>query len=103
MTYRTWRGDDLVCEESAEFDCHVISDETLTEELSAVGLERHPATPREFRHGDAPTCRKDAVRIGMGSAPLRRSRSAEGSRTNNHLERCGRESPTWRSQWVRGG
>jgi SAM-dependent methyltransferase len=45
MTYRTWRGDELVREESAEFDCHVISNETLTEELSAVGLERHPAAP----------------------------------------------------------
>ncbi|GKQ40753.1 methyltransferase [Streptomyces sp. A012304] len=45
MTYRTWRGDQLIREETAEFDCHVISDETLAAELSAVGLERHPAAP----------------------------------------------------------
>ncbi|WP_051338622.1 class I SAM-dependent methyltransferase [Streptomyces flavidovirens] len=45
MTYRTWRDDDLLREETAEFDCHVISDETLAAELSAVGLERDPTTP----------------------------------------------------------
>ncbi|WP_170223762.1 class I SAM-dependent methyltransferase [Nonomuraea turkmeniaca] len=45
MTYRTWRGDELIREETAEFDCHVISDETLATELLAVGLERHPAAP----------------------------------------------------------
>lgn len=45
MTYRTWRGEDLLREETAEFDCHVVSDETLAAELSAVGLERHPNAP----------------------------------------------------------
>ncbi|MDL5206168.1 class I SAM-dependent methyltransferase [Streptomyces sp. ALI-76-A] len=45
MTYRTWRDDELIREETAEFDCHVVSDETLAAELSAVGLERHPAAP----------------------------------------------------------
>ncbi|MFI6012174.1 class I SAM-dependent methyltransferase [Streptomyces sp. NPDC051243] len=45
MTYRTWRGDDLIREEAAEFDCHVVSDEVLAAELTAVGLERHPAAP----------------------------------------------------------
>ncbi|GAB2977882.1 hypothetical protein GCM10023080_048620 [Streptomyces pseudoechinosporeus] len=45
MTYRTWRGDELIREETAGFDCHVVSDETLAAELSAVGLERHPAAP----------------------------------------------------------
>jgi SAM-dependent methyltransferase len=45
MTYRTWLGDDLIGEETAEFDCHVISDHLLAEELSAVGLEPHPAAP----------------------------------------------------------
>jgi hypothetical protein len=45
MTYRTWHGDDLIREEAAELDCHVISDEMLAAELSAVGLEPHPAAP----------------------------------------------------------
>lgn len=45
MTYRTWRGDELIREEVAEFDCHVISDETLAAELSAAGLEPHPDAP----------------------------------------------------------
>ncbi|CAM5290024.1 class I SAM-dependent methyltransferase [Streptomyces coeruleorubidus] len=45
MTYRTWRGDALIQEETTEFDCHVISDETLAAELSAVGLEPLPAAP----------------------------------------------------------
>ncbi|MET9968192.1 hypothetical protein ABZZ80_20270, partial [Streptomyces sp. NPDC006356] len=45
MTYRTWRGDELIREETAGFDCHVISDETLAAELSAVGLEPLPAVP----------------------------------------------------------
>jgi SAM-dependent methyltransferase len=45
MTYRTWHGDELVREETAEFDCHVISDEMLAGELSAAGLERHPSAP----------------------------------------------------------
>ncbi|MFI7615811.1 class I SAM-dependent methyltransferase [Nonomuraea terrae] len=44
-TYRTLRGDEVVREESAEFDCHVVSDDTLAAELSAAGLERHPAAP----------------------------------------------------------
>ncbi|MEW2354052.1 class I SAM-dependent methyltransferase [Spirillospora sp. NPDC029432] len=38
-TYRTLAGDRLVREETAEFDCHVISDETLAAELAAAGLE----------------------------------------------------------------
>ncbi|XVQ06306.1 class I SAM-dependent methyltransferase [Spirillospora sp. CA-255316] len=38
-TYRTLEGDRLVREETAEFDCHVISDETLAAELTAAGLE----------------------------------------------------------------
>lgn len=45
MTYRTLRGDEVVGEETAEFDCHVVSDETLAAELTAVGLERHPDAP----------------------------------------------------------
>lgn len=38
-TYRTLDGDGLVREETAEFDCHVISDEALAAELAAAGLE----------------------------------------------------------------
>lgn len=49
MTYRTWRGDELIREETARFDCHVVSDETLAAELSAVGLERHPAGPGDIQ------------------------------------------------------
>ncbi|MER8222656.1 hypothetical protein ABTZ58_19125 [Streptomyces sp. NPDC094143] len=43
--WQPWRGDDLIREETAGFDCHVISDETPAAELSAMGLERHPAAP----------------------------------------------------------
>ncbi|MEV5831074.1 methyltransferase domain-containing protein [Spirillospora sp. NPDC052242] len=42
-TYRTWDGDALVAEETAEFDCHVISDERLASELTAAGFAPHPA------------------------------------------------------------
>ncbi|QFG22429.1 trans-aconitate 2-methyltransferase [Actinomadura sp. WMMB 499] len=42
-TYRTLEGDALVREETAEFDCHVISDATLAAELAAAGLR--PAGP----------------------------------------------------------
>ncbi|MFJ8694150.1 hypothetical protein [Streptomyces roseolilacinus] len=45
MTYRIWRGDALLREETAEFDCHVVSDGTLAAELSAAGLQPHPAVP----------------------------------------------------------
>ncbi|MFB4313926.1 hypothetical protein [Actinomadura sp. 21ATH] len=44
-TYRTLAGDRLVREETAEFDCHVIPDETLAAELTAAGLEPAPAAP----------------------------------------------------------
>ncbi|TDC56000.1 class I SAM-dependent methyltransferase [Actinomadura sp. KC345] len=44
-TYRTLAGDGLVREETAEFDCHVISDETLYAELAAAGLEPAPTAP----------------------------------------------------------
>ncbi|RFS87490.1 class I SAM-dependent methyltransferase [Actinomadura spongiicola] len=47
--YRTWEGDRLVSEEVAEFDCHVISDERLAEELSAAGLTPMPDAPRGVR------------------------------------------------------
>ncbi|SEG86403.1 Methyltransferase domain-containing protein [Thermomonospora echinospora] len=45
MTYRTLRGDVVMREETAEFDCHVVSDETLAAELTAAGLEPHPDAP----------------------------------------------------------
>lgn len=45
MTYRTWENDRLLQEETAEFDCHVISDELLEKELSAVGLVRDDRAP----------------------------------------------------------
>ncbi|MFI0352588.1 class I SAM-dependent methyltransferase [Actinomadura sp. 9N407] len=48
-TYRTWDGDRLVREETAEFDCHVISDERLSEELSAAGLAPVPDAPEGLR------------------------------------------------------
>ncbi|REE95065.1 class I SAM-dependent methyltransferase [Thermomonospora umbrina] len=44
-TYRTWEGERLVREETAEFDCHVISDALLTQELTDAGLERVPEAP----------------------------------------------------------
>lgn len=37
MTYRTLAGDEVQCEETAEYDVHVISDEQLDRELAAVG------------------------------------------------------------------
>lgn len=42
-TYRTWDGDTLVAAETAEFDCHVISDERLASELTDAGFEPRPA------------------------------------------------------------
>jgi hypothetical protein len=57
MTYRTWRGDDLVREETTEFNCHIISDETLAAELSEAGLEPHPSAPegvQAWRSPDLP-------------------------------------------------
>jgi SAM-dependent methyltransferase len=42
-TYRTLDGDRLVREETAEFDCHVVPDETLAAELAEAGLEPAPA------------------------------------------------------------
>jgi SAM-dependent methyltransferase len=48
-TYRTWDGDRLVREETAEFDCHVISDHQLKEELSAAGLTPVPDAPESLR------------------------------------------------------
>ncbi len=45
MTYRTWTKDILVREETAEFDVHVISDDRLAEELTAVGLAPVPSAP----------------------------------------------------------
>ncbi|MCQ0003567.1 class I SAM-dependent methyltransferase [Actinomadura madurae] len=48
-TYRTWEGDRLVQEETAEFDCHVISDELLAAELSAAGLSPVPDAPESLR------------------------------------------------------
>ncbi|GAA4071870.1 class I SAM-dependent methyltransferase [Actinomadura miaoliensis] len=47
--YRTWEGDRLVREEVAAFDCHVISDERLAEELSAAGLTPVPDVPERLR------------------------------------------------------
>ncbi|GAA2400697.1 hypothetical protein GCM10010191_04860 [Actinomadura vinacea] len=47
--YRTWEGDRLVSEEVAEFDCHVISDERLAEELSAAGLTPVQGAPEGLR------------------------------------------------------
>jgi SAM-dependent methyltransferase len=48
-TYRTWDGDRLVRAETAEFDCHVISDERLVAELSAAGLAPVHDAPEGLR------------------------------------------------------
>ncbi|MGP4030430.1 class I SAM-dependent methyltransferase [Actinomadura sp. 3N407] len=48
-TYRTWEGDRLVQEETAEFDCHVIADERMAAELSAAGLSPVPDAPENLR------------------------------------------------------
>lgn len=42
-------GEVLIREETTEFDRHVVSDNTLAAELSAVGLERHPAGPGDIQ------------------------------------------------------
>ncbi len=40
MTYRTWEGEELLLSETAEFDCHVVSDERLAAELTGAGFTR---------------------------------------------------------------
>lgn len=57
MTYRTWRGNELIREEATGFDCHVVSDETLAAELSAAGLEPHPSTPAGIQAWRRPRAR----------------------------------------------
>ncbi|WP_192809657.1 class I SAM-dependent methyltransferase [Actinomadura rudentiformis] len=54
MTYRTWAGNDLVRTETADFDCYVISDELLAQELSAAGLVPHPAAPADIQAWQRP-------------------------------------------------
>ncbi|MGW0609037.1 hypothetical protein [Streptomyces sp. NPDC002788] len=36
MTYRTWRGDELIREETARFDCHVVSQEVTGQQVDDV-------------------------------------------------------------------
>ncbi|GAA2605452.1 class I SAM-dependent methyltransferase [Actinomadura fulvescens] len=54
MTYRTWAGDKPVRAETADFDCYVISDEILAQELTAAGLVPHPASPEGIQAWQRP-------------------------------------------------
>lgn len=54
MTYRTLTGDDVLREDTATFDCYVISDHQLHAELDAAGCQPVTDPPAGVLAWDAP-------------------------------------------------